>query len=289
MQEFKVGEKDAGSRVDVFVSKKYPQFARAALSILFDKHIVLVNEKVTKAGHKLRTKDVVSLDESKLFMQPEEVNLPVIYEDKDVMVINKPAGVLTHSKGSMNTEGTVATFIAPLINSYELLGNRAGIVHRLDRATSGIIITAKNARAMKFLQKQFSLRKTKKIYLAIVEGEPEHESAVIDAPIKRNEKKPQTFRVGSGGKPSQTEYRVIKKIKNYSLLELRPVTGRTHQIRVHLAYIKHPVVGDAIYGKSADKMYLHAHTLEITLPEGDRRIFEAPTPKVFNEFLEDHQ
>jgi 23S rRNA pseudouridine1911/1915/1917 synthase len=293
MQEYKVGLSDAGLRVDKFVAKKYPQFARAALSILFDKHIVLINGKIAKAGEKTKKGDVVALDDSKLFMQPKEINLPIIYEDDNVVVINKPADVLTHSKGSINTEGTVATFIGPLINNYELMGNRAGIVHRLDRATSGVIITAKNAATMSYLQKQFSQRKTKKTYLAIVEGWPERESAIIDAPIERNPKKPQTFKVGSGGKPAQTSYKVIDKIEKkgvkYSYLELKPVTCRTHQLRVHLAYIKHPIVGDHVYGQGGSHMYLHAASLEITLPGGIRKTFDAPTPNKFAEFLEHGQ
>jgi 23S rRNA pseudouridine1911/1915/1917 synthase len=289
MQEFKVGATDVGSRTDVFVAKKYPQFARSALSILFDKEIVLINGKLSKAGYKLKSGDKVSLDESKLFMKPKGIDLPIIYEDENVIVLNKPAGVLTHSKGSINTEGTVATFIEPLINSYELLGNRAGIVHRLDRATSGVIITAKNADTMKYLQKQFSERKTKKIYTAIVEGWPEPNSAVIDAPIERNPKKPQIFRVGSHGKAAQTKYEVLKKVEKnnfkFTQLELSPITGRTHQLRIHLAYIKHPIVGDRIYGKEGDNMYLHANSLEITLPGGERKVFKAPLPKIFNEFM----
>jgi 23S rRNA pseudouridine1911/1915/1917 synthase len=325
MQEFKAGSADVGSRVDVFVAKKYPQFARAALSILFDKKIVLLNEKVAKPGAKLKHGDKISLDESKLFMQPKKIDLPIIYEDKNVIVIDKPAGVLTHSKGSMNTEGTVASFIEPKINSKELLGNRAGIVHRLDRHTSGVIIAAKNEVALKYLQKQFSTRKVKKIYYAIVVGVPDDEEAIIDAPIERNPKKPQTFKVGSNGKPAQTKYKHLKTIvkKNsfgsiiYSYLELQPVTGRTHQLRVHLKHIKHPIVGDKVYGKPSSRlsrisakgghsidevdtvdtressllgtdeahMYLHAASLEVTLPGGDRRVFEAPLPKIFEDFM----
>jgi 23S rRNA pseudouridine1911/1915/1917 synthase len=288
MQEFKAGAKDAGLRLDVFIAKKYPQFARAALSILFDKHIVLVNSEVTKAGYKLKSGDKISLDETRLFKKPQAINLPIIYEDENVIVINKPAGVLTHSKGSINSEPTVATFIEPYINSFELLGNRAGIVHRLDRATSGVIITAKNLATMSFLQKQFSQRKTKKTYIAIVDGWPDPESAVIDAPIGRNPKKPQSFRVDASGKPAQTKYKILKKleVKNskFAILELKPVTGRTNQLRVHLAYIKHPIVGDRVYGKAGDNMYLHAKSLEITLPGGIRKVFESPLPQIFNEF-----
>jgi 23S rRNA pseudouridine1911/1915/1917 synthase len=290
MQEFKAGAKDAGLRLDVFVAKNYPQFARAALSILFDKKIVLVNSEVTKAGYKLKTGDKISLDDSRLFKKPQEIELPIIYEDENVTVIDKPAGVLTHGKGSISSEATVATFIEPLINPLELLGNRAGIVHRLDRATSGVIITAKNSSTMSFLQKQFSMRKTKKTYIAIVEGWPDPESALIDAPIGRNPKKPQTFRVDAGGKPAQTEYKTLKKLElnnsKFTVLELKPATGRTHQLRVHLAYIKHPIVGDRVYGKAADKMYLHARSLEITLPGGVRKVFKSPLPQVFSEFTE---
>jgi 23S rRNA pseudouridine1911/1915/1917 synthase len=290
MQEFKVGPKDAGLRLDVFVAKKYPQFARAALSVLFDKQIVLVNGKATKAGQKIKTGDKINLDESKLFMQPEKISLPVIYEDENVLVLDKPVGVLTHSKGSMNAEGTVATFIAPFINSYELLGNRAGIVHRLDRATSGVIITAKNAATMAYLQKQFSQRKTKKKYFAVIEGWPSLELAIIDAPLERNPKKPQTFRVGANGKSAQTEYKVIDKFEKeghkFSFVELRPVTGRTHQLRVHLKHIGHPIVGDSVYGHQADHMLLHAASLEITLPGGSRKVFEAPLPSTFKDFIE---
>jgi 23S rRNA pseudouridine1911/1915/1917 synthase len=289
MQEFSVRATDAGSRVDVFVAKKYPQFARAALSILFDKKIVLVNAKIAKAGQKLKDKDLVSLDEAKLFMQPEDITLPVIYEDDNLMVINKPAGVLTHSKGSMNTEGTVASFIAPSINSLELIGNRAGIVHRLDRATSGVIITAKNAATQSFLQKQFAQRKAKKKYFAIVEGWPEPANAIIDAPIERNPKKPQTFKIGAGGKTAQTEYSVLEKFqkinKKYAFVELSPTTGRTHQLRVHFKHIGHPIVGDKVYGHEAPHMFLHAGFLEITIPKSDRRVFEAPLPKIFKDFM----
>jgi 23S rRNA pseudouridine1911/1915/1917 synthase len=290
MQEFKAGPKYEGLRVDVFVAKKYPQFARSALSILFDKKIVMLNDNVAKAGQKLKKGDKICLDESKLFMQPEKINLPIIFENENVMVINKPAGVLTHSKGTINTEGTVATFIAPNINSYELIGNRAGIVHRLDRVTSGVIITAKNAETLTYLQKQFSTRKTEKKYFAIIEGWPELETAIINAPIERNPKKPQTFRVGSGGKPAQTKYEVLEKFEKngsrYSFIELSPVTGRTHQLRVHLKHIRHPIVGDTIYGHTASHMFLHAASLEITLPGGVRKIFEAALPKIFNDFMD---
>lgn len=290
MQEYVVEPEAVGSRVDLFVAGKYPQFARSALQVLFDDSLVLINGQAAKAGNKLREGDIVSIDETTLFAKPEQIDLPVIYEDDNVIVINKPAGVLTHSKGSLNLEATVATFIQPKLDDKKLIGNRAGIVHRLDRATSGVIITAKSADALAYLQKQFSQRKTKKTYYAIVEGWPEPGEAVIDAPIERNPKRPQTFRVGSGGKTAQTKYRILKKFQKngqkYAFLELSPTTGRTHQLRVHLAYIGHPIVGDRVYGHSGNYMYLHAQSLEITLPGGERRVFEAPLPDVFKDFIE---
>jgi len=203
------------------------------------------------------------------------------------VVIDKPSGILTHAKGALNTEATVASFIKNKISDEQLGGNRAGIVHRLDRQTSGLIITAKNKAALNWLQKQFSNRKVKKTYLAIVEGRPKPEAAIIDAPIARNPKKPQTFIVSSSGKSAQSQYKVLKtfRIKNnsYSLLELKPKTGRTHQLRVHLAYIGHPVVGDPVYGQPRKRLLLHATKLELSLPNGTAKSFISPMPPELKE------
>lgn len=289
MQEFKIDNKSVGIRADVFVAKKFPEYTRAALKALFNRSEVALNKVPVKPGYKLRLGDNVSIITDLLNVKPELIDLPVLYEDEDVVVINKPAGILTHAKGCINTEATVATFLHSKITDKDLTGNRAGIVHRLDRVTSGVIIGAKNSKAQAWMQKQFSQRKTKKTYLAVVDGEPKDEEAMIDVPIERNPSNPQTFRAGRGGKSAQTKYKVIKTIikdnKSYSLLELTPVTGRTHQIRVHLKYIGHPIVGDFVYGREADAMLLHAKSLEITLPSKSRQTFSAPTPQSFKEFL----
>lgn len=289
MPKFKVTKDEAGKRADVFVTEKLSEFKRSSLSGLFDKNLVLVNGKPAKASHKLQGNDELSVDTGLLTVRPTDIELPVIYEDEDVIVIDKPAGILTHSKGALNTEATVASFIKPKLTDTAMTGNRAGIVHRLDRGTSGVIITAKNDKALKRLQKQFSTRQISKTYIAVVEGVPTPEEAIIDAPIERNPKKPQTFRVGGGGRPSQTKYKVLIKSalggssKLYSLLELKPQTGRTHQLRVHLKYIGHPIVGDSVYGHGGDAMYLYAKSLEITLPAGQRKKFEVPEPRIFRE------
>ena len=288
MLKLKAKDSDKAKRVDVFMAENLPDFSRSALKGLFTKNFVTVDNKAVKASHKLSSGDTIEVDTSLLSVVPEVIDIPIIYEDEDVAVMNKPAGVLTHSKGVLNNEATVASFIKDKLNDQNLIGNRAGIVNRLDRGTSGVIISAKNEKVLKWLQKQFSTRKTNKTYLAVVEGIPTPEQAIIDAPIERNPKKPQTFRVGGAGRPSQTRYKVLKKVNRssnlYSVLELNPQTGRTHQLRVHLKYIGHPIVGDHIYGHGGENMYLHAKSLEVTLPGGRRVKFEAAEPKIFKDF-----
>lgn len=290
MFKVKVTSQDVGKRADIFVVKQLKKYTRSSLKPVFVAGKIKVNRKVIDAGYKLREGDEVEIDHSQLKVSPKKINLPIIFEDNDVIVIDKPSGILTHSKGASSTEATVASFIKPKLTDKSLSDNRAGIVHRLDRPTSGVIITAKHAKALKWLQKQFSTRKVNKTYLAIVEGEPSPRQAVIDAPIGRNPRKPQTFKVGSFGKTSQTLYRTLKKVeldgKSASLIEFQPKTGRTHQIRVHAAYIGHPLIGDPVYGHGGKQMYLHAKSLELTLPNGQRRIFEADVPQIFREITD---
>ena len=290
MRKFKVSKSGVGQRTDIFVASKFPEFTRAALTRLFDEKLVVIGGKPAKASYKLRAGDEVRVDDTLLKTEPEAVELLVLYEDNDVIVMNKPAGVLTHSKGALNDEATVASFLKTKITDENLTGNRAGIVHRLDRPTSGVIIGAKTGQSLKHLQKQFSDRKTKKTYLAVVEGWPEPAEAIIDAPIQRNPRKPQTFRVNAAGKAAQTHYQTLKRFnkggKKYALLGLRPVTGRTHQIRVHLNYINHPIVGDHVYGQDGDRLMLHALSLELTLPNKERKVFKSEPPADFKEFVE---
>lgn len=275
----------AGMRLDQYVVREKPTLSRAYATGLIDSGKVTVNAAPSKPGYKLRDKDVVAIDydESSQPAVPE-IDLPVLYEDDDCIVINKPAGVLTHNKGVRYIEATVASFVRSRIKHME--GERAGIVHRLDRGTSGVIIAAKTPEALAFLQRQFHDRAVAKTYAAIVPGVMEPSEAIIDLPIERNPKAPATFRVGANGKVAQTYYRQVKAGNGFSLLELQPKTGRTHQLRVHLASQHHPIVGDELYGgMSADRLFLHAAKLEITLPNGQRRSFEAQTPPEFEEYL----
>lgn len=279
-----ISEDQIGQRLDVFVAAQLPQLSRAFVQKLCDEGRVTVNREVDKPGRKLREGDVIEVDyDESEFGRVEAIDLPVLYEDDDCVVINKPTGVLTHALGVHGNEASVASFLRSKVSGLD--GDRAGIVHRLDRATSGVIIGAKNQRALSLLQKQFSLRKAKKTYAAVVEGNPEPKEAIIDMPIERNPKAPATFRVGPNGKQSKTHYKVLMAGEKYSLLELKPETGRTHQLRVHLTKIGHPIVGDPLYGGSrhGNRLFLHALSLEITLPSGERKTFTAPLPEEFSQ------
>lgn len=277
-------------RLDKFLSEKYPEYSRATWQKFIREGYVLVNKnKVTSLTKSVAPDDTLTLNLPK----PQDFSgksLPVVYEDSSVLVLDKPAGVLTHSKGALNDEFTVADFVKSRVAKPCFEGtNRQGIVHRLDRATSGVIITAKNPETEKFLKKQFQDKKVKKTYFAVLERVPEKPEAMINAPIARNPKAPATFRVDPNGKSAVTYYRVLSTSKNgQALVELKPETGRTHQLRVHMAFIGAPIVGDFLYGHDqASRLYLHAKKLEIIIPgasQNTRKTFVTPIPK---ELLED--
>lgn len=278
--------KQTKQRLDHYLaSSQSPEITRS----LWQKHIkagrILVNGQPTKLASTMVGLD----DEITIDIEPTEITdqeLPIIYENDQVVAFDKPPGMLTHSKGSLNDEFTVATAIGAKV-SHQTETNRDGIVHRLDRDTSGVIVTAKDPETAKFIQKQFSNRTVKKSYLAVVSGHLAQPAAMIDLPIGRNPKAPSTFRVDPSGKSAQTEYQVLASNQSSSLLLLRPRTGRTHQLRVHLAYLGHPIVGDRVYGKPGERLMLHAWSLELTLPGGDRRTLRSQPAKGFTQQFPD--
>ncbi len=278
---------DKVERLDVFLARSMPELSRSYLQKLCREGEVKVNGSlIDKPSHTLDSGDVISI----LIPthEPQTGDLPVLYKDTDVVVINKPAGVLTHAKGAMSSEFTVADFVRPLTTD-GIGTNRPGIVHRLDRGTSGVIIAARTPEAKRWLQKQFATRKVKKTYIALVHGRPKEPTARIILPIDRNPKKPQTFRVGGNGKAAETTYETVKDYTDFTLLKLQPQTGRTHQLRVHLNHIGHPIVGDELYGKPAPKlgrMFLHAYELELTLPSRERKVFQAPLAHGLQHYLD---
>lgn len=276
--------KSPKTRLDLTLSERFPELSRST----WQKHIkaghVSVNgEVIISPKH-----DVIVTDNISVAL-PDAIDfsdntLPILYIDDNVIVINKPIGVLSHSKGALNDEFTVADFFARY-STYNVDTNRVGIVHRLDRDTSGVMIGARNSETATMLQKQFADRKTKKTYYAIVDGQPKVPKAQLDLPIGRNPSAPSTFKVDPKGKPALTTYEVLATNGLKSLIKLSPRTGRTHQLRVHMKYINTPVTGDKVYGKIADRLYLHAASLEITVPLSQRKTFTAPMPKEFTDIF----
>lgn len=255
-------------RLDLLLVEKYKSYNRSTLQKFIELGFVTVDGVVAKKPNQKFEKTVkleLNVPET---LKNADVKPDVIYEDENVLVLNKPAGLLSMAKGEYCPEKT--------LEDYGLL------VHRLDRDTSGVVILAKNESAQTYLRKQFQDRKAHKTYFAIVEGRPKLDEANINLPINRDLKRPNTFRVEAGGKPSETYYKVIKSDDNYSLVELKPKTGRTHQLRVHLSYLGTPILGDVVYGKGdAERLFLHAAELEITLPGGERKTFKADLPEEF--------
>lgn len=272
-------------RLDIYLSTKFDTTVSRSL---WQKYIkagyVSVNNKVVTTPKF----EVDEIDEIALNLPEKEqadVDLPILYEDDDVIVVNKPSGLLTHAKGGLSDELTVAEIIRPK-TSFATDTDRPGIVHRLDRDTSGLLIIAKNPESAAHLQRQFAERTVKKTYIAITDGKPKLNAAKIDLPIGRNPSAPSTFRIDPNGKPAQTTYHVLAENDAQSLVELKPTTGRTHQLRVHLAHLNAPILGDRVYGKSSDcRMMLHAQKLEVALPSGERKVFEAAIPDEFKKFF----
>ena len=272
-------------RLDIYLSTKFDTTISRSL---WQKYIkagyVSVNNKVaTTPKFEVDETDEIALNLPE--KEQTDVDLPILYEDDDVIVVNKPSGLLTHAKGGLSDEPTVAEIIRPK-TSFATDTDRPGIVHRLDRDTSGLLIIAKNPESAAHLQRQFAERTAKKTYIAITDGKPKLNAAKIDLPIGRNPSAPSTFRIDPNGKPAQTTYHVLAENDTQSLVKLKPTTGRTHQLRVHLAHLNAPILGDRVYGKSSDcRMMLHAQKLEITLPSGERKVFEAIVPDEFKKFF----
>ena len=269
-------------RLDVELAERYPDISRSTWQKYVKLGYVTVNGTVQDSPKF----EILKSDDIAVAIPKEadysEFSLPIIYLDDNVIVVNKPVGILSHSKGAINDEFTVADFLRRY-TTYNIDTNRPGIVHRLDRDTSGVMIGARNPQTAALLQKQFADRRTKKTYVAVLEGSPKLAKAQLDLPIGRNPAAPSTFKVDIKGKAALTKYEVIDETDHYSLVKLYPRTGRTHQLRVHMRYINTPILGDRVYGKPADRLYLHAESLEITIPVGDRRVFEAPIPPEFTD------
>ena len=255
---FQVSEEDANIRLDSFLAGKISEWSRARLQRLIDEGEVLVNGKTAKSSYKLSNRDEIELElisPAVIGFEPEDIPLEIIFEDSDIAVINKPSGMVVHP-GAGVSGGTLANAIAfhfQIKNQKAENENRTGIVHRLDKDTSGLIVIAKNETAHENLNEQFRNREVFKSYLALVHGVTKEERGTIDQPLARDRANRLRMAVIKTGRSAITLWRVKERFERFTLLEVQIKTGRTHQIRVHLASIKHPVVGDETYNGGRDK------------------------------------
>lgn len=286
-------EHQTKQRLDHYLMETYPDISRGFLQKLCATEQILVDGTPQKSGYKLNGSEKVEvLFDIKNVEKVPSIDIPVIYEDENCIIVDKPSGVLSHALSKFHGEPSVASFLrqrllADKSKNWKASDLRFGIVHRLDRVTSGLMICAKNQETMRYLQKEFHDRNVQKTYVAIVQGVPKEPEALLDLPIERNPKAPATFRVGPNGKIAQTKYKVIMNNGNYSKVELKPITGRTHQLRVHMTYLKHPIVGDFLYeGEKADRLMLHARSLELRLYGEEKAVkFESPLPFEFERYM----
>jgi 23S rRNA pseudouridine1911/1915/1917 synthase len=282
-------EAGAGGRLDRFIAAQRPDLSRTAVQRLIDDGCITLNGSNCKASDKVGQGDVITVripPPSPTELVAEDIPLAIVYEDDDLVVIDKPAGLVVHPAAG-HDRGTLVNAVLGHVPNLEGVGGemRPGIVHRLDKDTSGLIVVAKHDRALQFLQAQFKSRTVKKMYLALVEGIVEPREGIIDAPIGRSKTDRKKMAVQHEGRSARTRYRVRRFYANpaLTLIEAYPETGRTHQIRVHFAWLKHPLVGDALYGRQKPivpivRHFLHAAALTLTLLDGETRTFTSDLP-----------
>lgn len=283
-----------GERIDVFVARRLPALTRSRVQRLIEEGRVRVAGGRAKASLRLEAGQRVTVDvpaAAPMSAQPEPIALDVLYEDADLLVVNKPPGMTVHPAPAHPASTLVNAVLAHCRDLSGIGGVlRPGIVHRLDRDTSGAIVVAKNDAAHNALARQLKDRAVEKTYIALVEGTPSPAEGLIDAPIARDPRRRERMAVIEGGRAAVTAYRVLERMPGMSLVEARPRTGRTHQIRVHLAAIGHPIAGDRVYGRASalvGRQFLHAARIAFAHPRtGERIEIKAPLPADLREALE---
>ena len=296
MREIQLIQKDENIRVDKLLSERFPDLSRANIQRLIEQGKITLNGGKLRPSYKGKIGDIIQIEDEEpkeIELKPENIPLDVLYEDNDIIVINKAKGMVVHP-GNGNPDGTlVNAILAKCKDSLSGIGGeiRPGIVHRLDKDTSGVIIVAKNDKAHMELSRQIQAREVKKIYWALVRGIIKENEATINMPIGRSTKDRKKMAVRKEGKEAITHFKVLKRWGAYTLLEVHIETGRTHQIRVHLSQIGYPVVGDAVYsnGKNpfgVEGQMLHAKSIEFMHPTKKEKLkIEAPLPEYFVEVL----
>lgn len=286
---------DKSERLDVFLSEKLDK-TRSAIKKLVDDGEITVNGNKVKAGRVLKIGEEISVnipDPVKLDLEAENIPLDIIYQDKDIAIINKPQGMTVHAGNGTHGSTLVNALLYHLDSLSGINGViRPGIVHRIDKDTSGLLVVAKNDAAHLSLSEQIKNKTCHRIYLALLEGTVKQNDGIIDTFIGRSDKNRTMMAVKDSGRRAVTHFKVLKRYKEFTFAEFRLETGRTHQIRVHCKYIGHPIVGDPVYGYEKQKFklngqLLHAWKLELTHPfTGERMSFEAPLPDYFQAVLQ---
>jgi 23S rRNA pseudouridine1911/1915/1917 synthase len=275
-----------GERLDLFIVRQMPELTRSFIQKLVEDGHITLNSKPARAGIRLKVGDIISIvvpPPEPCDIEAEDIPISIVYEDGDLLIVDKPAGMTTHP-----APGSPAhTLVNAVLSHLPVLPDsgspaRPGIVHRLDKDTSGLIIIAKTPAALAKLSAQFKSRAVKKAYIALVKGKLKPESGIIDAPIGRDRSHRQRMAITESGRPARTAYTTLKSYDGYTLAEARPETGRTHQIRVHFASVGHPVVGDVTYGNKSElvgRQFLHAQRLSFKLPSTGKIVeFTSPLP-----------
>ena len=304
---FSVTDDEAGERLDSFLAARIQDWSRARLQRLIEESDVLVNGHSVKSSYKTRPHDQIEIELTSLpsaSFTPEEIPLEIVHEDDDLIVVNKPAGMVVHPAAG-SASGTLANALAFHFRELSTTAGlvRPGIVHRLDKGTSGLLVVAKNEVAHEDLADQFRAREVFKSYVALVHGRVERKRGQIDQPLARDPRNRTRMAIVAGGRPALSLYLVREAFDRFTRLDVELKTGRTHQIRVHLAWMKHPVVGDSVYGGGRDKtvpdarvrgaiarlqrQFLHAHELGFRHPRTRQDLrFIAPLPSELQRLLD---
>ncbi len=294
-KEFKVAEEFNKERLDKFLTKHLPQFSRSKINNLINHGNVLVEGEVRKPSYKLNSNEKVTFEakEEKKKLKPFDFEVKIVYEDNDIIVVDKPTGLVTHppQKNYHKTLVNVLIYLKKDLASTGFL--RPGVVHRLDKETSGLIVLAKNLKSYESLVSQFKNRKVDKRYQAIVWGEVLKKNITVDLPLGRDSKNRLKMKVTMlGVKKAQTQIEVVRVLEKATQLLIKPITGRMHQIRVHLKFLNFPIVGDKKYGikDSYKDLLLHSYELKFKHPSNQKTMsFKSSLPERFKKFIEEHE
>ncbi len=296
MREIAFTAETDGQRLDVWLASRFPDLSRTQIQRLITSGAVRVNGEPRKPASRVEVGDHLAItlpEQQEPPILPEPIPLDVLYEDAHLLVVNKPAGLVVHPAAGHTSGTLVNALLAHCPQVAEVGGReRAGIVHRLDKETSGLLVVAKDTATHAALQRQFKLRQVQKTYLALVEGRVSPREGLIEVPIGRDPRDRKRMAAQQDGRPALTRYRMVEAFREHTLLEVQPHTGRTHQVRVHLAWLGYPVVGDRVYGHRRQQLlsgrhFLHAAELRFKHPAtGEEMTFTAPLPSELSGVLE---